>query len=177
MRASSFVFAIALLGAVTGCERQDRLSNPDSTVAAPSAPEEGTAFLSVSDLSPKDGGSVTVAGSIALGDSTSLGSFRVRLAYDTTLLAYLEEVPLPGMMRVVNPTPGEIIVVGATSGTSSDGRLFALRFRVRDAGGLASLALHVDEMNDGSFTNQAPTVRRASRLVLDRALAPVTIER
>ena len=177
MRTSSLLFVLVMIGALAGCDRQDRLSNPDSTVAAPSAPAEGTAFLSVSDLSPDDGGTVTVAGSIALGDSTSLGSFRVRLAYDTGMLAYLDEVPVPGMMRVVNPTPGEIIVVGATSGTSSDGRLFALRFRVRDAGGLASLALHVDEMNDGSFTTQAPTVRRASRLVLDRTLAPVTMQR
>lgn len=176
MRASS-LFATVLLCALAGCERQDRLANPDSAVTTTPAPEERTAFLSVSDLSPDNGGTVIVAGSVAIGDSTSLGSFRVRLAYDTATLAYVDEVPLPGMMRVVNPTPGEIIVVGATSGTSADGRLFALRFHVRDANGLASLALHVDEMNDGSFTNQAPTVRRASRLVLDRALAPAMTQR
>ena len=92
MRTSSLLFVLVMIGALAGCDRQDRLSNPDSTVAAPSAPAEGTAFLSVSDLSPDDGGTVTVAGSIALGDSTSLGSFRVRLAYDTGMLAYLDEV-------------------------------------------------------------------------------------
>lgn len=152
------------------CERRDRLA-PDSTSAAPPATEpERTAYLSVSDLSPDSGATIIVAGNVAVGESISLGSFRVRLAYDTASLAYLDEVAVPGMLRVVNPRPGEVIVVGASSDASTDGRLFTLRFRVADPRGLAALSLAVDELNDGAFTSQVRTVRRSSRLLLDRDL-------
>jgi hypothetical protein len=169
MRAATLI-ALGSLVFVAACDRRDRLAAPDSSAVAPTSPNERSAYLSVSELSPARGDTIIVAGSIALGKSIALGSFRVRLGYDDTSFEYLDEVSLPGMMRVVNPQPGEVIVAGATSGASSDGRLFAFRFRVRDPRGLESLSLGVDEMNDGGFVYQASAVTRSSRLVLDRAL-------
>jgi hypothetical protein len=164
------IAACALLAA---CERRERLAAPDSTNGPPPvAQPERTAYLSVSDLEPESGATIVVGGTVGVGESMSLGSFRVRLAYDTSALTYLGEEPIPGMMRVVNPRPGETIVVGASSGTSVDGRLFALRFRVADPRGMGSLMLTIDELNDGSFTSQRQTVTRSSRLVLDPSLIP-----
>ena len=163
------VIAILILGAA--CDRRDRLAAPDSTSARPTpAAPARSAYLSVSNLSPEGGASVVVAGTVTIDGELSLGSFRVRLGYDPTMLHFLEEVPSQGMMRVVNPQSGEVIVVGASSSSSSDGRLFTLRFRVDDPAGLSSLVLRIDELNDGAFLDQKQTVTRASRLQLDSTL-------
>ncbi|HET9425505.1 MAG TPA: hypothetical protein VFO55_09050 [Gemmatimonadaceae bacterium] len=172
MRAS-LLLMLAVSVAVSGCERREPFAEPDSTSAPPPLVQpERTAYLSVSDLAPDSGGTIVVAGTIGVGESMTLGSFRVRLSYDSASLVYLEEIPAPGMMRVVNPRSGEVIVAGASSGTSADGRLFALRFRVVDPRGLESLSLAIDELNDGNFTSQVQTVTRSSRIVLDRGLVP-----
>lgn len=171
MRPARILAFVIACGLSVGCERRDRLAAPDSASAVPPRGQpQRVAYISVSDLAPEPGTTVLVAGTLGIGDTISLGSYRVRLAYDTTRLTYAGEVTLPGMFRVVNPTSGEIIVVGASSGSSSDGKLFALRFRVDDPAGLESLLLRIDELNDGQFSNQMQTVTRSSRLVLDRGL-------
>jgi hypothetical protein len=164
------LLAILVLG--TACDRRDRLAAPDSSSArpAPAAPAR-SAYLSVSTLSPEAGASVVVAATVKVDGDLSLGSYRVRLGYDPTMLHFLEEVPSQGMMRVVNPQSDQVIVVGASSSSSSDGRLFTLRFRVDDPAGLNSLVLRIDELNDGAFLDQKQTVTRASRLQLDSTLA------
>ncbi len=162
--------AVPLL--VGGCDRRDRFAAPDSSSVRPTPePPARSAYLSVSDLSPEPGGNVVVAGTLTIDGKLSLGSFRVRLAYDATMLHFIEEIPNQGMMRVVNPRSGEVVVVGASSSGSSDGRLFTLRFRVDDPAGLSSLVLRVDELNDAAFLDQAQTVARAARLQLDSSLA------
>jgi hypothetical protein len=172
MRRNGF-FLLTLLALAAGCDRRDRLAAPDSTAAKPAPPAapERAAYLSVSELAPAAGSNVIVAGTVTVGSDLSVGSFRVRVAYDTAMLRFVEEIVEPGMMRVVNPRPGEVIVVGASSGSSTDGRLFTLRFRVSDPAGLNSLVLHVDELNDASFQDQRQSVIRASRLVHDSSLA------
>src|SRR5689334_20018651 len=131
------------------CERRDRFAGPDSSSAAqlPSIPAR-SAYLSVSELSPVSGSTIIVTGTLKVSDSLSLGSFRVRLGYDSTRLRYLDEIPNADMMRVVNPQAGDIIVVGASSNPSTDGRLFAFRFQVADPAGINSLVLRIDELND-----------------------------
>lgn len=171
MRRARILAVVIACGMSAGCERRDRLAAPDSaSTIPPKAQPQRVAYLSVSDLAPEPGATVLVAGTLGVGDTISLGSYRVRLAYDTTRLTYVGEVTLPGMFRVVNPTRGEVVVVGASSETSSDGKLFALRFRVDDPAGLHSLLLRIDELNDGKFSSQMQTVTRSSRLVLDRGL-------
>jgi hypothetical protein len=170
------IFFLTVLALAAGCDRRDRLAAPDSAGAKPGpvAPER-TAYLSVSELAPMLGANVVVAGTVTVGNDLSVGSFRVRVAYDTAMLRFVEEIAEPGMMRVVNPRPGEVIVAGASSGSSTDGRLFTLRFRVDDPAGVNSLVLYIDELNDASFLDQRQTVIRASRLVHDSTLAAAKV--
>ena len=169
-RAALSLLGLVLLG--TGCERRNHLASPDTVdvLPKPVAPAR-SAYLSVSDLSPTEGAVIVVAGTVTVGSDLSLGSFRVRLRYDSTLLHLIGEVPASGMMRVVNPQPGEVVIVGASSASSADGRLFTLRFRVGSPAGLNSLMLVIDELNDAAFLDQKRTIVRASRLVRDSTLA------
>jgi hypothetical protein len=163
---------IALVLLAVGCDRRDRLAAPDSTNAptTPTAPTR-SAYLSVSSLSPEAGDDVVIAATLTVDSDLSLGSFRVRLGYDSMMLHFVEEIPGADMMRVVNPQAGEVTVVGASSASSNDGRLFALRFRVDHPAGLNSLVLKLDELNDAAFLDQKLTVTRSSRLLLDTTLA------
>jgi hypothetical protein len=156
----------------TACDRRDRFAGPDSSSVGqtPIVPAR-SAYLSVSDLSPARGATIVVTGTLKVSDSLSLGSFRVRLGYDSTKLRYLEEIPNADMMRVVNPQVGDIIVVGASSNPSADGRLFAFRFQVDDPAGVNSLVLRIDELNDTGFNDQRVTVRNAAVILQDRSLA------
>ena len=169
MKRSSLIVLAALLA---GCESRDRLAQPDTITArpAPAIPEQ-SAYLSVSDLSPEPGGIIVVAGTVTVGGDLTLGSFRVRLGYDSTKLHFIDELPAGGIMRVVNPKGGDIVVVGAASGQSMDSTLFAMRLRADDPAGINSLVLRIDELNDGQFKDRKETIIRASKLVLDSSLA------
>jgi hypothetical protein len=162
---------ICAMTIATGCDRRDRFAAPDSSHPATPAVPERSAYLSVSDLSPEAGTIVIVTGTLRVSDHLSLGSFRVRLGYDSTKLRFLEDVTSAEMLRVVNPRVGDLIIVGASSGGSIDGRLFAFRFRVDDPTGVNSLALRIDELNDLEFRNQKETVTAASALIADKSLA------
>lgn len=169
MKRTSLLVLVALLA---GCESRDRLAQPDTPRGRPTpAVPEQSAYLSVSDLSPAAGGSIVVAGTVGAGGGLTLGSFRVRIGYDSTKLHFIDELPASGIMRVVNPTVGDIVVVGAASGQSVDSTLFVLRFRVDDPAGINSLVLRIDELNDGQFKDRKETITRASSLVLDPSLA------
>lgn len=162
---TTLVLAIALMG----CQDRERpaaLTAPSTTPAA----MPRVAYLSVSDLTPAVGSTIIVTGNIGAGDSDAIASFKVRLAFDAKALHYLGDVELPGMMRVVNPQPAEIVVAGASGEGSADGRLFAMNFRVDDAAGLKSLVLAVDELNDTKFNSRLPSLKQDSRLQLDRKL-------
>jgi hypothetical protein len=167
-----FVVALALVLSLAGCDRRDEFAAPDSSSAPhPPAVTQGSAYLSVSELSPARGATIVVIGTVKISDTLSLGSFRVRLGFDSTKLQFIEEIPDADMMRVVNPKADEVIVVGASSQPSSAGRLFAFRMRVDDPAGINSLMLFVDELNDAAFRDQRLSVRRAALLVHDRSLA------
>jgi len=158
---------LILATALVGCRDQLPVEAPVAASAAAAMPHH-VAFLGVSDLVPEVGSTIIVTASIGVGDSLSMASFKVRLAYDAKSLHYLGDVELPGMMRVVNPGEYEIVVAGASGEGSIDGRLFAMKFRVDGAAGLKSLMLSVDELNDTNFTNQLPSLKQDSRLQLDR---------
>ena len=167
LRRAWVCFAIAAIA----CDRRDRFAAPDpSTPATPPIPDR-SAYLSVSDLAPRPGDTITVRGTLKVSGDLSLGSFRVRLGYDTTKLRYGHEVASSDIMRVVNPMPGDVVVVGATPGGSVDGHLFTLRLVVDDPNGVSSLVLRIDELNDTAFRDQKATVTRAAALRLDSALA------
>ena len=173
MNPRRLVALVALGATANACERRERLSAPDTIPTAPvTQVSQGTAYLRVSDLAPATGDTIIVGVNVQVGDSVNFSSFRARLSYDAASLIYLEEVVVPGMMRVVNPTPGEVIVAGASSTPSVDGVLFAARFRVVSPAGVRSLATTVDELNDPNYGSHAGSLGRTTRLQLDGALAP-----
>ncbi len=156
---------------MSGCDRRDRFAGPDSSSVPEIPPVPArAAYLSISDMAPEAGAVVVVAGTLKVGDSLSLGSFRVRLSFDSTKLRFIDDISGQDMMRVVNPLAGDIVIVGASSSASSDGRLFALRMRVDDPAGISSLVLRIDEMNDVAFTDQRATITNAAAIVHDRSL-------
>lgn len=163
--------AIALAATLVGCRDVDPVAPLPPDVLSGAVAQRVT-YLSVSDLRPEAGGTVIVGASVGVGDSLSVASFRVRLSYDRDALQFVDAIELPGMMRVVNPQRDEIIVAGASGDESSDGRLFALRFRVEDPDGLKSLALLIDELNDRGFVSKVGVLKQSQRLQLDRTLAP-----
>lgn len=165
--------SLLLIGALAiGCDRRERFAGPDSSSApARSGIPARSAYLTVSDLSATRGATVVVTGTLSVSDSLSLGSFRVRLGYDSTKLRFLEEIPGADMMRVVNPRAGDVIVVGASSSPSTNGRLFAFRFQIDDPAGVNSLVLRIDELNDADFNDQRATVRNSAVILQDRSLA------
>jgi predicted small lipoprotein YifL len=173
------LLVIASVALVAGCDRREPLARPDTAVApVPVEHAPRTAYLSVSDVAPESGATIVVAANISLGDSLSIGSFRVRLLYDSGSLAYVDEVPAPGMLRVVNARPNEIIIAGASSsGAAIDDRLFTLRFRVNDAAGVQTLMLRIDELNDANYATQAQSVTRSPAIVLDPSLDQTRIPR
>lgn len=167
MKARVLSLATALLLAI-GCDRRPPVAGIDTVRSAPAPRPQRGIYLSVSSLAPRAGDTIVVAATLA-EDSISLGSFRVRLAYDRTRMEFAGDAPVGGL-RVVNPARDEIIVAGA-SGSTPEHRLFELRFRVDDPTGLQSLLLRIDELNDASFANRAQQVAQPAALVLEPSLA------
>jgi hypothetical protein len=168
MRVSLVTLALATV--LTACRDREPAAAPEP-IEAPSNNELArVVHLTVSDINPLAGSTIVIAGNIGRDDSLSIASFRARLGYDGKALVYLGEAELPGMMRVVNPQANEIIVVGATAQPATDGRLFAIRFRVVDPRGLETLLLSVDELNDARFASQLASLTPSSRLQLDQKL-------
>jgi hypothetical protein len=169
MSARGFRIVLALAGLLSvACERHTPMAGIDTEQPKPVLQPQRGVYLSVSSLTPAVGDTVVVAATLA-EDSLALGSFRVRLAFDGARMKYVGDAPVGGM-RVVNPSPEEIIVVGASSG-SAEHRLFELRFRMIDANGLQSVLLKIDELNDASFTNRVQEIAQPSALVLDGSLS------
>ena len=166
------VTTLLLATALTGCQDREPIAAPIFAATAPPAPAmQRVAFLSVSSLTPDAGSMVVVEGNIGDGESSSIASFVVRLAYDATALHFVREVQLPGMMRVVNPQGKEIIVAAASGSGSSDSRLFAVEFLVDDPVGLASLVMTLNEVNDREFNSQLALITSSPILVFDKRLA------
>ena len=165
------VIALALSALLIGCQERQPVTAP-ATPAAPVPPPSALhdAYLSVSTLTPEAGGTVVVAGTVGLGGSLSVASFVAHLDYDASALHFMNEIELPDMMRVVNPLAGQVIVAGASSTGSANGRLFKLRFRVDNPAGLGSLALRVTELNDREFISQLAAIKTSPALRLDPTL-------
>jgi hypothetical protein len=150
----------------SACRERDSVS-PRETAAVAAPPENGTAFLAVSSMTPLIGDTIVVSAALNMSDSTAVASYRVRLLYDSEHLTYVDDVTPTGMLRVVNPQSGEVVVAAAGEGLI-DGNLFALRFRVSSPDAIRSLKLAVDELNDANFGSRLSSVRSSDALRLAR---------
>jgi hypothetical protein len=156
---------------VIGCDRSTQPATRLSPQAVTPAPARGPAsFVTISDSTPSVDAVVVIAGNVV--SPGGVGAFRARLSYDTTALAFVDEVSIGGMLRVVNPRPNQIVVAGASATPAADPRLFALRFRVRRVDAFASVSFDVDELTDGAFVNRTRTLTPGQRGVVrfDRSL-------
>jgi hypothetical protein len=162
------LLVLAVTAALGACRDRDTAAPADTSSPVP--PEmHGAVYLGVSDMSPKVGDTIVVTANVGVDDSLSVASFVTRLDFDARGIAYVGEVQLPGMLRVVNPRTGEVTVAGASAQASAqNGVLFALRFRIDDPQAMRSFALTVDELNDSNYTSQLSALRPRTGLLLGR---------
>lgn len=150
-------------------ERQPSLPLAPDAVA----PHAVSAYLTVSSAEPAAGERVTVSIRARRGSAVGpIGSFTVRLAYDTARLTFLESARSEHGMALANgDVRGLVKGAGAAAGGFTDDVLLTSTFLVRSTGmdALASLALEVQELNSISFENQLANTRVERRLFRDDA--------
>jgi hypothetical protein len=147
----------------------------DERASLPSAPSEVApnavaAYLAVSSPTPSAGERVTVTVRARRGSAVGpIGSFTVRLAYDTTRLRYVESARAArGMVLANGSVRGVVKGAGASAEGFSDDELLTSTFLVLAGGeALASLALEVPELNSVSFEDQRAAMRVEKRLFRD----------
>ena len=166
MKPSICLVVVAML--MAACDRQPVLTTPVAATATSVGP---ASWLSVSDNQPAVGAEVLVVGNAEhASNGVAFGSFRAQLRYDPAYLEFIGDTPLPGALRAVNTDSGRVIVAGASVAGFEDGRLFALRFRVRRARSFESLSLIVDELNDIDYASQLHALRTFSAVQRERPL-------
>lgn len=144
---------------------------PGPTAPAESAANAPTSFLAVSDSAPAAGSLLVVSGNVATTPGTaSIGSYRASLRFDPAQLEYVGDAGVPGAMVAMNAKNGEVVLAGAAPSGFANGRLFAVRFRVRGGAPLQSLAVVVAELNDVGYANRLPVLRTRPKPSLDRTL-------
>jgi hypothetical protein len=164
----TFARLLALAGLAACAELPTEPAAPD----APTAPVEGVlVYLSLSSLTPQAGDRVTIAvNALRAVDAEAIGSFTLRVAYDTTALRLVAtELSKEGLV-MGNAARGVVTIAGASGDGFRATPLATLTMDVMRAGALSPLALSVDEMNATSFRDQ-----RASTTVDRRQYArPLT---
>lgn len=149
----------------------DNVKPPALTAPAAADTRTPTAFLAVSDSSAAPGALLVVSGNVATAaGERAVGSYRAALRFDPSQLEFVGDAGVAGAMVAMNATPGEVVLAGAAPNGFANGRLFAVRFRVRGGAPLQSLAIIVRELNDVGFANRLPVLRTKPRPSLDRTL-------
>lgn len=136
----------------------------DARLMAPPQPAEGSvAYVQLSEARPAVGSIVTVTAYVRGAASvTNVGSFTAKLKFDAAGLEFVSQSELPGGMRMLKANAADIIAAGASAEGFTDGRLFAVTFKVVDPAALQSLSLDVSELTGVDFGVQL------SKLAVDR---------
>jgi hypothetical protein len=147
------IAAVSLCAAaLAGCVDRDVA---ESTVA-PLTPSVGrTMFLGLSNLTPGAGDEVVVSINTVAPKGAAVGSFKVRLGYDTKGLRFLAALPSTEGMVIANPVRDTIIVVGASGEGFTSRTLASVRLKVTDPAAVASLHLDVVALASTGFTSEA----------------------
>ena len=128
------------------------------TLAPPSPSMSATLVLS--DSLAAVGATVSVVAQVHGSTSMEIGSYSMRIGFDSTALRYEGEVALADeALRAINPQAGVLRLAGAGPRGFSEGRLAGVRFIVLRAGGLRTLRLSVDEMHTITRVEAASRVR------------------
>lgn len=145
---------VALLAGTAACD--DERPNLLPTAPLEVAPGTLSAYVTVSNPRAAIGDQVTVTvRARRAADVGPIGSFTVRLAYDSTGLAFREAGRSARGMVMTNGTArGVLVAAGASSDGFGDDELVSASFQVTGAGALTSLVLTVSELNSLEFQNQ-----------------------
>ena len=119
---------------------------PATVPAVPQRAE--AAHLVLSDSAARVGATMDVFAQASATSPAAVGSFTMRIRFDTTFLRLEGELPLDdGAMRASNASAGQVRIAGAAQQGFAGGRLAALRFTVLRANAAQALQLVVDEMH------------------------------
>ena len=123
----------------------------------PVAPESGaTAWIAVPAGTFKAGDHVTVRlNAVRARTVGAIGSFTLKVSYDTTGLRLLSTSGASAGMVVSNAAHGTITLAGASAGGFTATTLATLTMEVVNPLAIESLALRVDELNTASFGDQS----------------------
>jgi len=152
----SFV-ALALLSLACSDDNNNRL--PLQPVGV--QPNELSAYISVSNPIARVGDEVTVVPRALRGSAIGpIGSFTIRLGYDSTALKFVQAANGTGGMVMTNARAlGTLVAAGASSNGFPDEQLFAATFKVMHPNALTSLKLTVTEMNGSDFSDHRAQTR------------------
>jgi len=142
--------AVSLLVVLSACAENPLAPRP-GTIAR--VPDGQLALRAVATGGGAAGSTLTVVVKLETGARTSsVGSYAVRLAYDTTALRFIGAAPVmatAGSMAAANLSrPGEVAVAGAAVSGFVTGALAEVTFEVRDARAARGLALEVLELTN-----------------------------
>jgi hypothetical protein len=112
-------------------------------------------YLSLSSPAPRVGDRVTVGvNAVRAAEAEAIGSFTLRVAYDTTALRLAaSEMSKEGLV-MGNAARGVVTIAGASGDGFRARSLATLTMEVVRAGAFQSLALTVDEINATSFRDE-----------------------
>lgn len=155
-RLSTMAWIVAAAALVTAC-RDSTPALPRTQLRSLSAVQ---ARLTFSNTSPKKGDEVVAYIGVLSGVGVqAVGSFTARIAYDSTLLAFVGEGPhRSDGMRAVNPLPGETRVAGVSTSGFHEGELAALRFVARRGALVGQPSLVIDELHSVDRVDLLPKV-------------------
>ena len=153
MRAFSRLSIAAVLAATAACS--DR---PDAvpTVPLEISPDGLSAYIVVSNPNAPVGTEVTVTVRSLRGRNVGpIGSYTVRLGYDSLGLAFSKAANSSEGMVMANASQrGVVVAAGASADGFKSDELLSTTFVVSKSGGLKSLALTVTELNSLKFEDQ-----------------------
>jgi len=157
MRLSPLPF-LALL-AVAGCDDDRPTQLPVAPVEV--APNELSAYVSVSDPNPAIGSQFTVRVRTLRGSAVgAVGSFTIRLGFDTTRLRFREAARSEtGMVMANVAQPGLLIAAGASASGFANDELLVATFTALAGDAIQSLTLAVTELNSATFADQREQMR------------------
>ena len=154
MRTLARLSLLAVIAATAACDDERRDSTP--TVPLTIAPDAMSAYVVVSNPKAPVGSQVEVGIRSLRGRNVGpIGSFTIRLSYDSTGLTFVKSAPSTrGMVMANGAQRGTMVAAGASAEGFADDELVNATFTVTSAEGLRSLVLAVSEINSLKFEDQ-----------------------
>ena len=164
-----FATALPLAALVVAAACDD--TRPEQLPTAPLsvASDAVSAYVAVSNANPAIGSEVTVFVRARRGSAVGpIGSFTIRLAYDSTRLRFKDAARSEfGMVMANGANAGLLVAAGASATGFTNDELLSATFVATSANALTPLNLTVSELNSVTFTDQTSSLRVARGLYRD----------